>query len=67
MTRVNAAAVLQRALRATLGLSTLGILTVWFGPCDPSSPVPAVASAASALMLINHATLDRPECECYTS
>ncbi len=37
---------------AALGLSTLGILTVWFGLHDPSAPVPAVASAARALMLV---------------
>ena len=46
------AALVQRALTAALGLSTMGVLGVWFGPHDPSAPVPAVASAASALMFV---------------
>ncbi len=48
----GAAALVQRALTATLALATVGILSVWFGPYDPSAPVPAVASAGSALMLV---------------
>jgi hypothetical protein len=48
----DGAAIAQRALAAALGLSTLGVLSVWFGPHDASAPVPAVASAGSVLMLV---------------
>jgi hypothetical protein len=48
----DAAALVGRGLMATLGLSTMGILSVWFSAPGPSAPVPAVASAASALMLV---------------
>jgi hypothetical protein len=48
----DAAALAQRALTAALGLSTLGVLSVWFGAHDASAAVPTVASAASALMLV---------------